>query len=226
MKISRRMGAGIALAGVALSLAACGQPQAGAALTWDGGRITEAQVAQEAAQLADDLAPLAEATSAQPGQQQLAMPENAALTSITLNRLAANELTSIAAEIAGVTVSAGQVDQEVESLRGQYGGDAGLQEAAVSSGIPGKGITTYVRRLLELSGIAEALGAKPGQDGQLPPELTQYLAQVSVDTGFTANPRFGVWVPEQIAVEPDPDALSRPADNTEVNDLLSGLQQQ
>lgn len=226
MKISRSTGAGITLAVAALALTACGQPQAGAALTWDGGRITEAQVAQESDQLAEDLAPIVEAGNQQAPGEQLAMPENAALTSVTLNRLATNELVSLAAESAGVTVTEGQVDQELETLRAQYSGDAGLAAQAASAGIPANGIRAYVRRQLELTGVAQAIGATPGADGQFPPELAQYLAEVSIDSEFTANPRFGVWVPQQIAVEPDPDALSRPADNTEVNDLMSGLQQQ
>jgi hypothetical protein len=226
VKISRRTGAGIALAGVALALSACGQPQAGAALTWDGGRITEAQVTEDVAVLTADLLAVAQANSGNAEMAQQSKPDRAVVTNATLNRLASDELSALAAEAAGVSVTEGQVDQELDSLRSQYGGEAGLAQAAVLSGIPAEGIRDYVRSQLQLKGIASALGAQQSSDGRAAPELTNYLAQVSVENGFTANPRFGAWIPQQLAVIPQPDELSRLPEDPNALDLPPGLQQQ
>lgn len=196
MRISRRLGALGAAATMAAVLAGCGQSQAGAAITYDGGRITENFVAEQAAEVAE----------------ALDIAVNPRVTQATIERLATNTVVEAGAEEMGVTVTGGDVDRLLESAAAEAGGEAELQARLESQGVPASAITTQARVAALATKMSEELA--PGGDLVAQNEaLGTFLVNVGEQINLKVNPRFGTWLPQQLTVVPTPDLLSRPADN-------------
>lgn len=197
-----KVGVGIALAGVALS-ACAGTSQAGSAVVWDSGRITEEQLAEQV-----DIIAAIDNLDVSPQ-----------LTNEVLNFLAQEVLITEAADRLGVSVTPGQVEREaVEAI------EAGGGEEEIAANLAAESeaefddyvelIGSLVRRNLLLEQIAENLAPESDEPG-LPAEVLDYLSETSVEIDLGTNPRFGVWDPVNLAARTNPDQLSRPADNAE-----------
>lgn len=198
----------ITLAGVSLAaLAACaGLPQAGSAIVWDGGRITDDQVAEVAGRLATEVD----------------MELSPQLTQFTVNRLTQNVLVEQAAERAGVSVSAGEVEQATAELAAEYGGEEGLAQFLAESGVPRDELESQVEVSLLYQRLTEKLD--PGANQMTgSPVAAQYLVDTSLAIELETNPRFGVWDPKQLSVVPDPNQLSRLPDNDQSGSLSESL---
>lgn len=177
-------------------LAGCGQSQAGAAITYNGGRITENFVAEQAAEVAE----------------ALDIAVNQRVTQATIERLATNTVVEAGAEEMGVTVTGGDVDRLLESAAAEAGGETELQTRLESQGVPASAIPTQARVAALATKMSEELA--PGGDLTAQNEaLGEFLVNVGEEIDLTVNPRFGTWLPQQLAVVPTPDLLSRPADN-------------
>jgi hypothetical protein len=189
------------------ALAACaGLPQAGSAIVWEGGRITDNQVAVTADQLA----------------AEVGMELSPNLTQFTVNRLAQNVLVDEAAERAGVSVTAGQVEAFKAQLVAEVGGEAALAEVLAQSGVPRAELDAQAESSLLYQELTKKLDpeADPQQGS---PKVAQYLVETSLDIELETNPRFGVWDPQQLSVVPDPNQLSRLPDNGQTGALPEGM---
>jgi hypothetical protein len=194
--IRRPARAGLGLAAAALLISACGQPQAGSAVVWDTGRITDEAVAQQAQSLAEELG-------------QPASPE---LTQFTVTRMAQNAVIEEAAQREGVQVSDGEVDRTIANLIEESGGQEQFAADAAAGGVPESEIRSQVRAGLLFQALGEKLD--PNFDPVMGSAIAnQYVVQTSNDMALTTNPRFGVWDPNRLTLVPDPNALSRPGDN-------------
>lgn len=205
MKISRRAGVGTALATVAL-LTACGAPDAGSALTYDGGRITEATLAADAQQLAD----------------LVGAPVSRTITEATLNRMATFVLVDEVADRAGIEVSQGQVDAAVDEQVQQFGSRARLEQAALQQGVPPSALEDYFRVNLVYSELVKSSATDPAKPETGEPIAQRYLSEVSNQISLRTNPRFGTWSAQKLQVVSNDDGLTRPPDN-EVSGLPEGL---
>lgn len=194
MKIAR---VGLGLAAAALALSACGQPQAGSAVVWTDGRITD-----------NELAATTDALTA-----ELEIPDSPEVTQFTVTRLAQNVLFQEAADKAGVTVSQGDVDRTTADLVAQFGDEAALKDFLGQNGLTRAELEEQVR----ISLLAEATLKKidPTADPQAGGSqlFTEYLTGVSEEIELQTNPRFGVWDPTRLAAVPSTNDLSRPPDN-------------
>jgi hypothetical protein len=188
--------AGIGLAAAALLITACGQTQAGSAIVWDSGRITDNELAEQTQTLIDEFG----------------VPESPELTQFTITRLAQNVVVDEAASREGVTVSDGEVQRAIDELIAEYGGEEALAEFLAQQGVPVSELEAQVRTSLQFQAISEKVD--PNFDPTVGSALAnQLLVETSNDISLATNPRFGVWDPQQLTVVPDPNALSRPADN-------------
>lgn len=196
MRISRRLGMLGAAATMGVLLAGCGQSQAGAAITYDGGRITENYVAEQAAEAAE----------------ALGIVVTPRVTQVTIQRLATNTVVEAGAEELGVTVTGGEVDRLLNEAAEAAGGDEELTQALINQGVPVTAIPTQARVSALALKMAEELA--PGGDSRAQDEaLGNFLVNVGEEINLTVNPRFGQWRAEELTVVPTPDILSRPADN-------------
>lgn len=196
MRFIRPARAGLGLAAAALFISACGQAQAGSAIVWDSGRVTDNELAEQTQVLIDEF-------------QVPASPE---LTQFTITRLAQNVVVEEAAAREGVTVSDGEVERATAELVAEYGGEEELTAFLAEQGVPRSELETQVRTSLLFQAITEKVDPNydPMAGSQLANDL---LVQTSSDISLATNPRFGVWDPSRLTVVPDPNELSRPGDN-------------
>lgn len=196
MRISRRLGTLGAAATMVALLAGCGQSQAGSAITYTGGRITENFVAEQASETAEAL-------------DIVVTPR---VTQVTIQRLATNTVVEAGAEELGVTVTGGDVDRLLEEAAAAAGGEEQLRQDLIDQGVPVSAIPTQARVAALATKMAEELA--PGGDPMAQDEaLGTFLVNVGEEIELTVNPRFGQWRAEELTVVPTPDLLSRPADN-------------
>ncbi|MDQ1249378.1 MAG: hypothetical protein QG597_3753 [Actinomycetota bacterium] len=196
MRFIRPARAGLGLAAAALLVTACGQTQAGSAIVWDSGRITDNDLAGQTQVLIDEFG----------------VPASPELTQFTITRLAQNVVVDEAAAEVGVTVTEGEVDRATQELIAEYGGEEALAEFLAQQGVPRDQLAAQVRTSLLFQAISEKL------DPNFDPTVGSTVAnQLLVDTSnnieLATNPRFGVWDPQRLTVVPDPNALTRPGDN-------------
>lgn len=195
MKFPRMVALGAAAA-TAVLVAGCGQSQAGAAITYDGGRITENEVAAQADEVA----------------AALGIAMSPLVTQATIQRLATNTIVEAGAEQLGVTVTGGEVDQVFDEAAAQAGGVEQLELGLQQQGVPLSAIPEQARVAALAAKVAQDVA--PGASPQAAQEtFGSFLVQVGEDINLKVNPRFGTWEPEQLTLLPPSDLLSRPADN-------------
>jgi hypothetical protein len=196
VKFIRPARAGLGLAAAALLITACGTTQAGSAIVWDTGRVTDNELAAQTQVLVDEFG----------------VPESPELTQFTITRLAQNVVVEEAAQRAGVTVTDGEVERATSELIAEYGGEEALAEFLAQQGVPRGELSAQVRTSLLFQALSEKVD--PNFDPTTGSAIAnQVLVQTSNEIALATNPRFGVWDPRRLTVVPDPNALSRPADN-------------
>lgn len=194
MKLSRRVK--VAISGLAMvgALAACNANEAGAAVTYEGGRITDEVVAAQSAQLASEL--------------QIALSPK--ITQFTIQRLVTNLLIEQGAAMRGVTVNEGETQKFLTEAADTVGGMDALVSSAVQQGIPASELPAQVRARVAADLLGESLA--PGEDTDTKDvAVGRYLVEVAQTINVDVNPRFGSWQAERLTVAPPPDDLSIPA---------------
>lgn len=198
MNISRRAGIGAAtFVAAAAALTACGAPDAGSALTYEGGRITENTLAADAQALAD----------------AVGVPVSRSITEVTLNRMATFTLVEQAAQRAGIEVSQGEVDAAIEEQVARFGDRVQLEQAALQQGLLPAGLEEFIRVNLLYTKLAESKATDPAKPQTGEAIAKNYLTEVSDDIALQTNPRFGRWSAEKLQVIPAEDGLTREPDN-------------
>lgn len=209
MKFPRRARVGLGAAAVLLLATACSPEQAGSAVTYTGGRITENTVAAQAAQVAGEL-------GIAPSQE---------LTQATVQRLTTDVVVQAAAEEAQIVVTESDVDAFLAKAAASSGGMQALEEGALRQGIP----RAELRQEARAAAVIEQLGVKLAPNGAQTASdqlLGQYLVAVASTLNIQVSPRFGQWQPKRLLVGPPPNDLSKPAGETNPSDQLTIPQQQ
>lgn len=186
--------AGLAIA--VLALAGCSTATPGAAAIVGDVRISEAQLAD---QVAEVLRAQGEPVDA-PADQ---------LTATMLDRLVTASLVEQYAASVGVTVSQGEVDGLLRQYAAQAGGEAAVEEIFVSQGVAPSQIVPVLR----LNILAEKLGSAllPGGDPQAQGQaLVTALSAYGEDVGTKVSPRYGSWDAQALRLGPVPDDVSVP----------------
>jgi hypothetical protein len=193
------------MAVAAMALSACASAsQAGSAVVWDSGRITEDQFAETVS-----LITAIDNVEASPQ-----------FTNEVLNFVTQEVLVAEAADRLGVSVTPGAVERGVAGVIEGSGGEAEIAAILAASGSDveftdyAELVASLIRRDLLIEQVALKL-APESAEFELPDEVLAYLSETSVEINLTTNPRFGVWDPVNLAAQPNPDQLSRPGDNEE-----------
>lgn len=187
------LAAGAGLAG--LTLAGCGGAQlAGSAAVVGDQRITDAQVAQ-------DVADVQAETNATVGEP------NASLTQKTVERLVTQALVSQVAAQVGVNATQGEIDTLRKQAEDSQGGPDQLAAAAGQSGVPVGNIDEVLRTQL----LVQKIGAKLAPNGD-PNTQNQAAFEAVVkygqEHGVTVSPRFGSWNIDQVQMGARPTDVS------------------
>lgn len=189
--VRRRTAVTTAVLGLLLvspALTACGSAPArqGAAAVVGNHRITVATLQSKVNEVRT-----AEAKTPQ-GTQLL--DNSGKLSSQTLTMLVQDEVIQRAAADAGVTITAGEVEQERSAALAQFGGSEQALDAAVLSnyGIGPSAVDDFLRTNVAFTKLVQALGYQPGSDtGQA--AGVRKISETAKSLGVTINPRYGTW---------------------------------
>lgn len=210
VKNRRRVGIGLGLALASVALSACaGVDQAGAAVVWDSGRITEDQLAEQVAVI-----------SAVDGVE--VSPQ---VTNEVVNFMAQGVLVNEAADQLGLSVTPGDVERATAEAIASNGGEEQLAAALAESDAEFEDFTALVESLVKRDLLLEQIIGEidpAGAELALSPAVLDYLVATSVAMDLNTNPRFGVWDPASLAAQLTPNLLSRPGDNA-VQALPEGM---
>ena len=183
-----RLGAITALTGASLVLTGCGPTLAGSAAVVGTARITDGTVSQQVDEL----------LAAKP------TGDTAKVTQDTVRRLVIDELVRQEAARLGVVVSQGAVDKALATALANSGGAAALASAAVSSGIPPSQINYEITTSLLVTACATHLAPAQNQTQQQS-ALVQDVTKLATELDTRVSPRYGVWDPKSLALNPPAD---------------------
>ncbi len=210
MKNRRRVGVGLGLALATVALSACaGVDQAGAAVVWDSGRITEDQLAEQVAVIA-----------AVDGVE--VSPQ---VTNEVVNFMAQGVLVNEAADQLGLSITPGEVERGTAEVIAGSGGEEQLETVLAENDAEFEDFTALVESLVKRDLLLEQIVDEidpAGAELGLPPAVLNFLVDTSVTMDLSTNPRFGVWDPTSLAAQLTPNLLSRPGDNA-VQALPEGM---
>ncbi|WP_037910408.1 SurA N-terminal domain-containing protein [Actinacidiphila yeochonensis] len=197
----RRRTAAVSIAAAALLLAspaltACGSgpERSGAAAVVGDHRIT---ISTLQTQVGD----LRSAAKSDPQVAQ-AMDSTSQLPSHVLSSLVQDEVFARAAADAGVTVTAGEVDQERNAVYQQFGGRQQFEQQMLGQGIAPGRLDTVLRDQVVFAKLATALGYQPGSDGA-EAAVDKALDKTAGGLHVRINPRYGTWNAKTASVGPD-----------------------
>lgn len=197
-----------ALAGLGcglLVLAGCSGTGPGQSVVLDSGQAavsSEFRVSQE--QVADESALVLSGLGRPPGDPEPGLAVR------TTERLVLNELIDSYAAANGLQVTRTEIEQGLQALTAQNGGQEALENLALQSGIPLSSLEDTVRTNLLVSDIGSRLDAS-GDPGPQVEAARVALTQYSEDIEVAVAPRYGTWDDERLAIVPD-TALSQPVE--------------
>jgi SurA N-terminal domain len=184
------------MAAAILLLAACGNADPGTAATVGDTRISEQA-------LGDQVQAILTA------QGQPVTTADEALTSQTLGRMITLEVVDRLAKKEGISVTQGQIDEQMAAAVAQTGDMAALEKVYAEQGIAPSQIESFVTLNIQAQqlGISLLPEGSAEQQGQAVFDAAVALSE-ELDT--TVSPRFGVWDASRLGLGPAPDDLSTP----------------
>jgi hypothetical protein len=153
----------------------------------------EFRIAQS--EIADDVAQVLSALGQPPGEPP------AGLASATTQRLVQARLIESYAATEGIELTRTQVQQGLERLATENGGQEALENLALQSGIPVGALELTVRTNLLVTAIGEKVN--PSGDPQAASESARVaLSEYSEAIDVEVSPRYGTWDDAQLAIIP------------------------
>lgn len=134
----------------------------------------------------------------------------AGLASATTERVVLNRLISSYAEGNGIELTRTQVEQGLEQLASENGGEQALADLALQSGIPVEALEDTVRTNLLVTAIGlklDAAGDAASQVEAARVALSEYSEAIDIEV----SPRYGTWDDAQLQIIPG-SALSTPGE--------------
>ncbi len=195
----------IALGCGVLMLAGCSTDGSAQSVLVDSGQAavsSEFRVSQ--AEVADEVALVLSGQGLPTGEPP------AGLASATTQRVVQNRIISSYAEGNGIELTRTQVEQGLEQLASENGGEQALADLALQSGIPPQSLEDTVRTNLLVTAIGLKLNAAGDAAAQLEAArvaLTEHSDAIDVEV----SPRYGTWDDVQLAIVPG-SAVSTPAE--------------
>ena len=187
----------VSLAVAGLALAACGATPAGSAAVVGDERISEATLATEVAAVVQAQGKPADETS----------PE---LASTVLDRMVKQVLVDLLATEAGIEVTQGQIETQLQGYDQQVGGRTNVEVIFLDSGVAPSQIDGVVKLNLQAEALGQAL-APSGSPEEQSMALVEALGALSAALETEVSPRFGSWDAANLSVGAVPDDLSVPA---------------
>lgn len=193
----RTLGLSLIGASAALVLGACSTANPGDAAVVGDARIPQSVIAEQ-------LRSVNEATGQDPDAP------NAELTRTLVSYNVGYELIQQTADKLQVSVPAARLDEIYNQQVEQMGGEEALTRAAAEQGVA----PVNLRRDLATQLLASAIVQKvaPSGDPQAGQTvLVDEVRKVAQSVGVEVAPKYGYWDNQELQITPDPDPVSRPA---------------
>ena len=194
----------VALGAGVLVLAGCSSTSSGDSVLVESGQAAVSDVFRVSQQeIADDVGLVLVGLGQPPGEPP------AGLASATTERVVLYRLIDSFAEANGVDVTRTEVEEGLEELAAENGGQDGLREAALSAGIPEEALERTIRTNLLVTGIGS--GINPS--GDIPAQLESArvaLSEYSESIDVAVAPRYGTWDDQTLAIIPG-SSLTEPS---------------
>lgn len=188
--------AAAALALTALALTGCSGQEAGSAATLGDSRITQTALSAE-------VQAVLEAKGQSPTTADETLPPEILGRMITIrlvDELAARE---------GVTVTQGQIDEQIANALGQLGDQAAVEEYFAQQNVAPSQIESIVKLQVQAQQLGLAL-APEGSAEEQGKAVFDAVVALSDELGTTVSPRYGTWDGASLSVGPVPNDLSTP----------------
>jgi hypothetical protein len=192
----------VTLACAALALAAsavltgCSTSEAGAAATFSNGRISDADLTEQVAEILE-------------AKGQSASTTDPRLVQQTLGRMITQRLIAEMSAEEGVEITQGTLDEMRKSYEAQIGGADALAEAFLAENVA----PSQINALLLLQMQAQELGYVFSPRGSAEEQGQAVFIEVgaySQAMETTVSPRYGTWDPQTLSLGPVPTDLSMP----------------
>ncbi|GLF99340.1 SurA N-terminal domain-containing protein [Streptomyces yaizuensis] len=171
-------------------LAACGEEARPGAAALIGGQRVEVSTVQAAAK---DV----RAAQARSPQAAQLIKDSGQLSRAKLYDIIVDRVVDRAAQDAGVRVSRKEIQQTRGGLVQQSGGEQQLEAAYLQErGVAPDRIDDAIRREIQISKLAESVGASGAPDGQ--EKLNRAFVAAAKALDIDVNPRFGQWKDQQL----------------------------
>lgn len=188
MTRTRRALAALAAPVFVLGLSACSTDEIGAAAVVGDERITVTELQDEVRAYTATLPDSPDATG-----------DVASLQQTILQRMVHHELFAALAEREGIDVTEAQIDNFLDQLTAQQGGD--LAPFLAQSGFTEESVRTAVYDELVRQQLSQQLGGEEA--------MARAVEQLAEEMGVTINPRYGEW--SGLGIEPVSGSISEPA---------------
>jgi hypothetical protein len=140
--------------------------------------------------------------------------DGAALNRAQVGTWVRGELSDLAAEREGITITDGEIDRFLDQVVAANGTTLEQLETAIALQddfwISPSYLDEYVRSFLQQEAVAKAL-VPNGSDAERQAALITALTEVGDEAGVDVSPRYGEWDPATGVVGPPPNDLSTPA---------------
>lgn len=197
MKRTRTATVTIGLAAASLALAACAS-EPGAAAVVGSDRISETEFSQ---QVQDVLV----------AQGRPSDANDPAVTTQTMSMLVTESLVHQLAEQAGVSITPGQIEAQLQAYDAQLGGRQQVEQTYLQQyGVAPSQLSDAVRFTLEVEALGKGLDPSGTADTQRA-SVGEAIAVLSQVLDVQVSPRYGTWDNTTIHLGPVPDDLSVPA---------------
>lgn len=190
----------LAAASVALlastALVGCSNQQAGSAVTFTDGRITEAELTAQVEEILE-------------AKGQAPTATDPTLVQQTLGRMITIRLVNDLAVASGIDITQGILDEMRLNYEAQLGGPEALEQAFLAENVaPSQIDATLILQLQaqELGYVLNPSGAAEEQGMA----VFQAVSALSEEIDTTVSPRFGTWDPMSLSLGPVPNDLSTP----------------
>lgn len=187
----------VAVAAAAV-LSACGTSLAGSAARVGDSSVPDASLAEQVQEILV-------------GTGQPADSPARDLVTATLRRLITQDLVAQLAAANGVTVTRGEIDQQIALAEQQTGGRDGLRQAFLDNGIAPSQITEYFTFQVQVNKLGPVLAPNASAQEQSQAVFTAVL-DLANSRGVEVSPRYGTWVADNLEVGPLPTDLAVPAE--------------
>ncbi len=192
----------VTLACAALALAAsavltgCSTSEAGAAATFSNGRISDADLTAQVAEILE-------------AKGQSASTTDPRLVQQTLGRMITQRLIAEMSAEEGVEITQGTLDEMRRAYEAQIGGADALVEAFLAENVAPSQIDALLLLQMQAQELGYVFNPRGSAEEQGQAVFTEVSAY-SLEMETTVSPRYGTWDPQTLSLGPVPTDLSMP----------------